>query len=238
MAGRLRSGVEQLGAILIKQRGTQSMTWKQIVQSADEPTNFEGHNFRLSLDIMSVTTSNTLDSPPTVQPTPPLDYHQRVVIRRFCFGRNLDDAMIDFHLGREIKVLLGTNPTCAFDGQPFFGRHCVDPRNPASDLWSNELVYDETLTEDSRRRTLREVLRSIPWAKGQTNTDLLPPVFFSADGYDYAIAPPTWDKGFQAALLAVGPILDKEDPTVFSFGVGPGLPHMAVRMAIAPRTAE
>lgn len=214
------------------------MTWKQIVQSVNKPTNFEGHNFRLSLDIMSVTTSNTLDSQQTVQRTPPLDYHQRVVIRRFRRGRNTSEEMLGFCVRCEIKALLGANPVCAFDGQPFFGRHCVDPRDPASTTWSNELVYDETLTEDSRRRTLREVLRSIPWAKGQTNTDLLSPVFFSSDGYDYAIAPPTWDKGFQAALLAVGPILDKEDPTVFSFGIGPGLPHMVVRMAIAPRPAE
>jgi len=214
------------------------MTWKQLVQCVDDPTNFENHNFRLSVDIENVTTSDTLDRHRTVRPTPPLDYHQRVVIRRFCFGRNLDAELIDFYLRCEIKALLGANPVCAFDGQPFFGRHCVDPRDPISPTWSNELVYDETLTEDSRRRRLREVLRSIPWAKGQTNPDLLPPVFFSVDGYDYAIAPPTWTEGFQTALLAVGPVFDKDDPSVFLFGIGPGLPHMAVRMQIAPRPAE
>jgi len=248
MATRLRSGVEQLEAILIIERKTQLMTWKQLVQIASDPTTQVYHDFRLSLDIENTATSNTSASQPSVsdrecvQPTLPLDYHQRVVLRRFYFrqvrfGRNQDEA-VDSYIRSEIKDLLGANPVCAFDGRPFFGRHCADPRDTVSPSWSNELVYDETLTEDARRRSLRGALRSIPWAKGQTNTDLLPPVFFSVDGYDYAIAPPTWAKGFQAALLAVGPLLDEEDPSVFLFGIGPGLPHMAVRMPIAPRPAE
>jgi hypothetical protein len=198
------------------------MTWKQIAHVHSGPITQQSFRFVLSHDVGGF---------PVVWPsgTPkgytalPLTYCY-VQIGEFACADTIDEAAVNQGIDDEIARLFKANPVCTFDGQPFFGRHCIDPGDPVSATWSNEVVCDETWTEDFRRFKLREALRNAPWARGQTNSDLPPPVFFSADGYTYAVAPPS--SPLQAAVLVTEPVYTARSAWL---GVGLGLPHMVMR---------
>ena len=217
------------------------MTWTRLALSVSGSTKQQHHIFQLSHDIEGIATCAWGD--PRESEELPVIY-TTVDVRR-CIdqsGQRSDEASVDGMLGLEIKGLFKANPVCIFDGRPFFGRHFVDPKDPTSATWTNEVVVDEAVTEENRRFKLSKALRSIPWAKGKINIDLLPPVFFDADGYTYAVAPPTTPPPhcLQAAILVVEArtISKYANEFVFLLGTGLGLPHMAVRMPIAPRPAE
>lgn len=198
------------------------MTWKQIAHVHSSPTLQQSFHFVLSHDVAGfpvVWPYGTLKGD-TVLPL--TDCYVRV--GEFACEGTLDEAAVNQGIDDEIARLFKANPVCTFDRQPFFGCHCIDPEDPASATWSNEVVCDETWSENFRRAKLQEALRSIPWARGQTNIDLLPPVFFRSGGYTYAVAPPS--SPLQAAVLVIEPVYTARSAWL---GVGLGLPHMVMR---------
>lgn len=198
------------------------MTWKQIAHVHSGPITQQSFRFVLSHDVGGF---------PTVWPSgTPRGYtvlslrYYYVQVGEFACATTIDEAAVNQGIDDEITRLFKANPVCTFDGQPFFGHHYIDPEDPASATWSNEVICDETWSENFRRSKLQEALRSIPWARGQTNIDLLPPVFFSSGGYTYAVAPPS--SPLQAAVLVIEPVYTARSAWL---GVGLGLPHMVMR---------
>jgi len=199
------------------------MTWKQIAHVHSGPITQQTFRFVLSHDVGGFPVVWPSGTPKGYTVLPLTDCY--VQAGEFGCADTIDEAAVNQGIDDEIARLFKANPVCTFDGQPFFGRHCIDPEDPVSATWSNEVVCDEMWSENFRRSKLQEALRSIPWARGQTNIDLLPPVFFSSGGYTYAVAPPS--SPLQAAVLVIEPVYTARSAWL---GVGLGLPHMVVRM--------
>lgn len=198
------------------------MIWKQIAHVHSGPITQQSFHFVLSHGVEGFPVVWPHGTPKGYTVPPLTDCY--VQVGEFACEGTLDEAAVNQGIDDEIARLFKANPVCTFDGQPFFGRHNIDPKDPTSATWSNEVVCDETWTENFRRSKLQGALRSIPWARGQTNIDLLPPVFFSSGGYTYAVAPPS--SPLQAAVLVIEPVYTARSAWL---GVGLGLPHMVMR---------